>query len=376
MMSSVPAGLEGELVQLHSFEVRASDSLVSWLAEGNQSLLISCGNRLWVIGVGLHGLAVAERTLDGAGPICLDDGRLLVASRWQIWTFVEVPVGEANTENGAERTFLPQLGQTIGAVGIADLLLTDGIPVFASSAFSCLARTDGRLTMQPVWAPPWISALRPENRCGLRGMAPRARHSHEVGFVTCSAATDRNEAWKTQPAGAGVVVSIEGDIVTQGLDGPMSPRWYGEKLLVVNQFRGQLIALDVKSGQTETVLACHALLGPMAVSGHMAVVGASDPRASDIELRLDANDVGWGTAGPTNPRSGVLLVDLGHGMIAGSLEFLGRVGPIEGVAIVPSCRSLMVAAPRGSTSQHDVVIAPSEPLLGSGWEAENQMSNG
>ena len=51
----------------------------------------------------------------------------------------------------------------------------DGVraPLFVNTLFSCLATTSETHSFKPLWKPPFISRLAPEDRCHLNGMAMR-----------------------------------------------------------------------------------------------------------------------------------------------------------------------------------------------------------
>ena len=75
--------------------------------------------------------------------------------------------------------------------------------VFVNTRFSCLATTSLTHGFKPLWKPPFISRLAPEDRCHLNGLAvvdnelryvsalgttDRARHLATAGWLACSAA--------------------------------------------------------------------------------------------------------------------------------------------------------------------------------------------
>jgi uncharacterized protein (TIGR03032 family) len=66
------------------------------------------------------------------------------------------------------------LGHTTGDVDIHDIVVeADGRVVFVNTLFSCLATPVERHSFRPVWKPPYISRLAPEDRCHLNGLAMR-----------------------------------------------------------------------------------------------------------------------------------------------------------------------------------------------------------
>ena len=70
-------------------------------------------------------------------------------------------------------------------------LLVEGLDatgrvVFVATLFGCLATLSERASFQPLWRPPFLSALVPEDRCHLNGLALR---DGRPAFVTAEAAS-------------------------------------------------------------------------------------------------------------------------------------------------------------------------------------------
>src|ERR1700761_142062 len=67
--------------------------------------------------------------------------------------------------------FVPRVRYTTGECALHDMVF-DGSGILAvNTVYSCICRIDGFHNFVPVWQPPWISEVRPGDRCHLNGMA-------------------------------------------------------------------------------------------------------------------------------------------------------------------------------------------------------------
>ena len=202
------------------------------------SLAVAAGGRLLVVSAERTIGDSAEVALDGVAAAAWDGDSLWTLDRWQLWRFVDALSGPPG--RSTRRLLLPQSGHTVGLVGASDLVITSVGPMLASSVFGCLALPHERLAFRPVWVPPWVTALRPDGRSGLSGVAVR---DGLADMVTLSAKGDQPEAHGTLER-AGLVLSTDGEEVAGGLDAPRHPRWWGTTLLVAEGGSGRLLAMD------------------------------------------------------------------------------------------------------------------------------------
>ena len=69
----------------------------------------------------------------------------------------------------------------------------DGRVVFVNTMFGCLATFSDRANFEPLWRPPFLSALVPEDRCHLNGLAMR---DGRPAFVTVVSRSDVADSWR------------------------------------------------------------------------------------------------------------------------------------------------------------------------------------
>ena len=96
--------------------------------------------------------------------------------------------------------------------------------VFVNTLFSCLATVSDKGSFRPLWRPGFISALAPEDRCHLNGLA---MDGTRPAYVSAVSRSDVADGWRERRHDGGVVIDVaSGEIVASGLSMPHSPRLY------------------------------------------------------------------------------------------------------------------------------------------------------
>lgn len=199
-----------------------------------------------------------------------------------------------------------------------------------NTAFSCLCTLDPAYSFSPQWWPPFISALSPDDRCHLNGLAmvhDRPR------YVTTLGTTDTPQGWRANRIQGGAVVDVAtGKLVCQGLSMPHSPRWYGDRLWILESGQGTLSQVDLQTGRAIAVAHLPGFTRGLAFYGRFAFVGLSHVRESKIfgglplEKRLE------------EVTCGVWVVDWMTGEIVAFLRFESGVEEVFAVAVLPQVR--------------------------------------
>jgi uncharacterized protein (TIGR03032 family) len=353
---------EFELVRLAFHEVEASAGFTGFLAAEQATVALTCAGRLFLIGLDGEGSVVVTdcayglcTALEPAGP-----DTLYLATRYQIWRLENaLPAGQ-RTPEGHDHLFVPQAAWTTGLLGVLDMARDgDGRLLFVNSRFSCLSRTSETLNFEPVWLPPFVSALAPEDRCHMTGVA---MDGGGPAYVTCAAPTDAAEDWKGRKSDGGVVVDVaSGDIVCRGLSMPHSPRLVGRRLWLANAGAGELgfVDLDAPRPVFEAVAWVPGFARGVAVLGGHAFVGCSRPPKEvgtfvglPVQDRLDRDGA--------EPVCGVYVVDLDAGRVAHSVVLHGAGPELHDVAAVSHTRSATAVGVDGDDVQN-LVTMPCPP---------------
>jgi len=322
------------------FALTSSRHFPEWLATTGVSLAFTTyqAGKLFLLGVRPDGrLSVFERTFArsmGLG-VSADGLSLVLATQFQIHRFDNIlPAGQFSPD-GFDAIYAPHAGWVTGDVDAHDVgFASDGRPLFVNTKFSCLAAVSDSHSFRPIWTPPFVSRLAPEDRCHLNGLALEEGRPR---FVTAVSRSDASDGWRDRRADGGVVIDVErNEIVAEGLSMPHSPRLYDGRLWLLNSGAGEFGFIDPQSGRFEALAFCPGYARGLAFVGRHAVIGLSMPRESRTfsGLPLDAAL----QARSTDPRSGLAIIDLDNGDMTGWVRIEGIVRELYDVAVLPGVR--------------------------------------
>ena len=315
-----------------------SPGFAEWLGEISAGLAFTTyqAGRLFLVGLGRGGgVAANERLFERCQGMWTNGETLWLSSTYQLWQLRNiVPPGQIRAD-GADRMLVPRVGYVTGAIDVHDIGMgADGRPIFVNTRYGCLATVSEQASFVPLWKPAFLSALVPEDRCHLNGLAMR---DGRACFVTAISRSDVADGWRDRRQDGGVVIDVESnEIVASGLSMPHSPRLHGEQLWVLNSGTGELGVIDLDNGKFEPAVFCPGYLRGLAFVGHYAVVGLSKARDSqpfaglELQQRLDAKD--------TPERCGLTVVDLRSGVATEWLRFERTVTELYDVGVLPGAR--------------------------------------
>jgi uncharacterized protein (TIGR03032 family) len=196
-----------------------------------------------------------------------------------------------------------------------------------ATRFSCLAKLSHDFNFLPVWKPPFVTDLVPEDRCHLNGIAVRDGRPR---YVTALGTTNAAGAWRERKATGGVVIDVQSnEIVLDGLAMPHSPRWHDERLWVLNSGAGELLAVDPQSGRSDVVCRLPGYLRGLCFCGPYALVGLSKIRERHIFGGLPVQQR------CANLLCGIAVVDVRDGREAGFFEFTAGCEELYDVRFLP-----------------------------------------
>ena len=266
-----------------------------------------------------------------------DGQHLALGTVHQIWRFANaVPLNE-----GAEhdKVYIPQVGYTTGACQAGDLGFDkEGKIVFVNTLFNCVATISETESFVPLWKPPFISNLAPEDRCHLSGLGFR---DGEARYVTGFSQTDKKGGWHEQRYTGGFVMDIKtNEILCEGLSMPNSPRWYQDRLWVLNSGAGAFGYVDLETKQFNAVTLCPGYARGLSFCGNFALIGVSKVKSNSssealiLEKRLAAEKV--------ESYCGLQIVDLRKNETAPLLLLEEPVEQIRDVMVIPNTRNPML----------------------------------
>jgi uncharacterized protein (TIGR03032 family) len=322
-----------------------SRGLGDWLREQGGSLVFSTyqSSRIFFVSANEAGETVAlERIVGTAMGLAVDRDRLWVTNKEQAWRFTNIgprtfkPVPDQDAVS-YDAVYMPRWGILLGGCDTHDVLANVKFNgrqhelLFVNTAFSCIASIDGHYNFVPVWKPPFISALSPEDRCHLNGMGAK---EGQLAYATACAETDAGYAWKPQKNGGGLLIDVQAnEIITRNLSMPHSPRWHNGKVWLLNSGDGQLGYVDPANGQFVPVADCPGFARGLHIVGDYAIVGLSKLRdntfSSGLRIKQKLEDA------HVPQRCGLLVISLKTGKVEHWLTIEGTITELYDVAFLP-----------------------------------------
>lgn len=199
---------------------------------------------------------------------------------------------------------------------------------FVNTRFSCLCTRDRLHSFVPRWRPSYISALAPEDRCHLNGLA---LSGGKPGFVTALGVSDEPGGWRANKRDGGVIIDVaSGEIVTRGLSMPHSPRCHDGRLWVLDSGAGGIGVVDPRTGRYQSVGVLPGFTRGLDFFGRYAFVGLSQVRESAIFSGIAIAER------PVEERScGVWVLDVTTGQTVAFVRFEEGVQEIFAVQLLP-----------------------------------------
>jgi uncharacterized protein (TIGR03032 family) len=315
-------------------EVLGSRHFAAWLAEQNVSLALTTyqAGKLFLIGRQTGGrISVFERTFNRCMGLCADGPTIWMSSLYQLWR-LENGLKPGQLHNGHDALYIPRLGYTTGDIDLHDLTVErDGRIVFVATSFNCLATLSPRYSFQPLWRPPFVSKLVPQDRCHLNGLA---LVDGRAAYVTAVSQSDVADGWRDQRRDGGCVVDVRSNqVVATGLSMPHSPRWYRDRLWMLNSGAGYFGYIDLEQGHFVPMTFCPGYLRGLTFVGEFAVVGLSRPRHEATFGGLALQDEL--KRRNAEPQCGLQVIDLNSGDVVHFLRMQGDVSELYDVGALP-----------------------------------------
>jgi uncharacterized protein (TIGR03032 family) len=250
-------------------------------------------------------------------------------------------LGPSEREGIYDRLYQPRLAWITGDIDAHEIALDrDDRIVFVNTKYSCLATVSRTHSFRPLWKPPFISKLAPEDRCHLNGLG---MVDGEPRYVTTVAASDIVDGWRGDNSGGGTLIDIGTDRIVNGdLSVPHSPRLHDGKVWLLESGRGYVVTVDPDTGAKEDVVFCPGFLRGLAFHANYAIVTTSCPR--DETFRGLPLDAGLKEKRAT-PRCGVFVIDTRNGGLVDWMMFEGAITELFDVAVIPDVRCPMADGP-------------------------------
>ena len=133
---------------------------------------------------------------------------LIAPSAWRKWAI-------------NDRLYVQQGAYTTGDSQMHDIAAANGKIVCSGAQVSRIAAVNHEFSFTPLWWPKFVSALAPQDRRHLTGLAMERGVPR---YLTVTACADRPQAWKDGTRGGGAFDAQKGNVIRAGLGFPSSPR--------------------------------------------------------------------------------------------------------------------------------------------------------
>ena len=270
----------------------------------------------------------------GLAPYQQADGSwtLAVAQYDSVVLFGDAPLLAATTPGhppgSLAHLFMPRAQFFTGDIDAHEMVFAGEELIAANTRFSCLARIDAANSFTPLWSPPCVSQLMPDDRCHLNGIALT---DGKISHVSAFGCFDTARGWDRLKQGSGVVLSVpDGRPVLEGLCIPHSPRVIDGVLHVLESGTGRVLRQDA-GGKAEVLAELPGFTRGFDRFGDILFVGLSrcrDRPSAQIPIHESGKELICGVAA-LERRSGRLL---------GWLRFDDSYQEVFDVKVLPGIR--------------------------------------
>lgn len=332
-----------------------------WLYENHCSLVFTTyqAGKVFFIGLKEDGsLNAHERTIERCMGLAVQGNSLYMSSVYQVWRFENVLL-ENQFHQGCDRLYLPQAAYITGDIDGHDLHIDKNDQlILVNTLFSCLVKISEAYSFTPIWKPPFISELAPEDRCHLNGLAMVDQMPRYVSMV---AKTNTREGWREERNHGGVIMDItDNSIIAENLSMPHSPRWHQGKLWLIQSGTGELGFINPKNGTFKATTFLPGYARGLSFKGDYAIVGLSKCRENHTFTDLALDDKL--TKIKQEASCGIAIINLKSGEIEHSIKLEGVVRELYDVAIIEGALRPMAIGFKNDDIKHTLRVSEPEPL--------------
>ncbi len=267
--------------------------------------------------------------------IAVNRHKIAIGCSNQIWKLNNILAVAAKIEPPGKHDacYLPRQAHITGDIDIHEMEwggVNNTDLWFVNTRFSCLCTLDHDYSFIPQWRPKFVTALTPEDRCHLNGLG---MVNQQPKYVTALGETDSQGGWRVNKARGGILIDVENnEIISRGISMPHSPRWYGDRLWVLESGEGSLSICDQATGKLQTVTTLPGFTRGIDFYGSLAFIGLSQVRETAVFSGIPL------TAKLNERICGVWVVNLETCQTLAFLKFEDAVQEIFAVKVLPNIR--------------------------------------
>ena len=305
------------------------------------TLLVSTyqAGKLVVLGTHEGQLALSFHNFEQAMGVAIHPQQIAVGARTQVWFLKSAAdiAAQFSAQGKHDACYLTRSCHVTDEIHVHEMAWCGDELWLVNTRFSCLCTLDEQHSFVPRWRPPFITQLAPEDRCHLNGLAV---HQGRPLLVTTMSTTDSAHGWRPQKATTGCLLDVAtGEAIASGFAMPHSPRFYQDRIWVLDSGRGQLVAVDSRTGKWVTVSAQPGYTRGLDFAGPFAFLGLSKVRETATFGGVPI------AAHPESLKCGVAVVDLRTGAHVAHFEFLSGVDEIFDVRVLATARHPLLSGP-------------------------------
>lgn len=271
------------------------------------------------------------RTFHKPMGIAADSSRLTIGGANTVWYYRNMPAVASQLEPAGKHDvcYLPREIHVTGDIDIHEMAYdSKGELWVVNTRFCTLCTLDPEHSFNPVWRPHFVTALAPQDRCHLNGLC---MVDGKPKYVTALGETDTQGGWRANKANGGILMDVEtNEVLLRGLSMPHSPRWYQDRLWLLESGEGSLAWVDLYERRLHTVTRLPGFTRGVSFYGPLAFIGLSQVRESAVFSGIPLVE-------RVQERScGVWVVNIETGETLGFLRFEEGVQEIFAVQVLPA----------------------------------------
>ncbi len=212
--------------------------------------------------------------------IANDYARLTIGGTNTVWHYRNIPAvaPKLEPEGKHDACYVPRTINVTGDIDIHELAWGNDELWIVNTRFCCLCTLNPDFSFVPQWRPHFVTGLAPEDRCHLNGLA---LVDGQPKYVTALGETDSPGGWRENKANGGILMDVPtNDVLLRGLSMPHSPRWYQDKLWVLESGQGSLAQVNLEEQSWQTIAQLPGFTRGVDFIGPLAFIGLSQVRES------------------------------------------------------------------------------------------------
>jgi uncharacterized protein (TIGR03032 family) len=340
--------------ELRDIRCSHSENLPELLTDLRISVLISTYQTGHLVVVAAHQgrLVLTFHQFERAMGVAVKPGTIAVCTRKEVWFLRHTAdiAAKLQPPGRHDGCFLARTAHFTGDLEAHEAAWVGNEFWIVNTLFSCLAALHPYYSFAPRWWPPFLSALRPEDRCHLNGLAVR---DGQPCYVTALGETDSPAGWRAVKPNGGCLIEVpSGRLLVRGLALPHSPRLHDHQVYFLHSGHGRLDVAHPVTGQVTAVASVPGVARGLALHGGYAFIGLSRARPTLEGVPIVAQR--------EQLRCGLWVVDLRAGAVAAHLEFSSGVEEIFDVQVLPGIVFPYLSGPSAekNTGQPFWTVAP------------------